>query len=547
VTFANSNGVSFGYNNGVITATVTPGAAAGIAAIQVLNSTYTSGTVGLINSNGISFGSAAGGVTASYTVPTVPGATVFSNANNVTFGLAGSTVTASASSPAATSLSFSNANNVTFGIVGSTITASASGAGGGGGAAISAAGNSISNGTAVFSNANGVSFGMAGSTITAQVAAAAQSATVNIQSQSTGQSSSSAYALSNLAFAGYGIISVGNSGGTIQISGPQTTNFANLSISAGTASAFLGSIVFSNGNGVSFGLNGSTITASAAGGGGGGVNAGVSNIGNTAGSTGTVSTGNVVFVGSGAISLSQSTGAAGSAATVSILGPATSSLVGVGQVSISSAGSTISVIGGPQLSFFNAAPFDVTGVSQLGQGSIQFYPINDPEPFSASRAYAFASITILSSAGSSNAGVISQYFGLYTRNGSTLSLASSGSQSYQFSNTSNNSFASISGMRQISVPLAVNYTGGDIWVAAMSLTSSTANNFFTASNLIAQPLITGAIQGLIGEAFANSKQQVPGQGFFSTTSAALPASVAFSQITGSNLQLVPVMFANFTA
>ena len=44
VTFSNSNGVSFGLSNGVLTATVTPGAAAGIAAIGAGASTMTNGT-----------------------------------------------------------------------------------------------------------------------------------------------------------------------------------------------------------------------------------------------------------------------------------------------------------------------------------------------------------------------------------------------------------------------------------------------------------------------------------------------------------------------
>lgn len=44
----------------------------------------------------------------------------------------------------------------------------------------------------------------------------------------------------------------------------------NLTVSAGTASGAVQSLVFSNSNGVTFGLSGSTITASAAGGGGGG-------------------------------------------------------------------------------------------------------------------------------------------------------------------------------------------------------------------------------------------------------------------------------------
>jgi hypothetical protein len=115
-----------------------------------------------------------------------------------------------------------------------------------------------------------------------------------------------------------GSITLNSAGLQLSLSGA-TAAPSPVNISAGTTSNNLASIVFSNSNGVSFGLNGSTITASAAGG-GGGIGAGVSNLGNTAGSTGTVTTGNVVFVGSNGITLSQSTGAAGSAATITILG-----------------------------------------------------------------------------------------------------------------------------------------------------------------------------------------------------------------------------------
>jgi hypothetical protein len=56
VTFANSNGVSFGLSNGVMTATVTPGAAAGVGAVVAGTQTLTSGTLSFGDSNGISFG-----------------------------------------------------------------------------------------------------------------------------------------------------------------------------------------------------------------------------------------------------------------------------------------------------------------------------------------------------------------------------------------------------------------------------------------------------------------------------------------------------------
>lgn len=142
---------------------------------------------------------------------------------------------------------------------------------------------------------------------------------------------------------------VGGGPNTLWVNAPNA-GAGNVTFSAGAASAGLASIVFSNSNGVSFGLNGSTITATVSAG-GGGIGGGVSNLGNTAGSTGTVTTGNIVFVGSGPISLSQSTGAAGSAATISINAPATSSIVGASGAVVSTNGSTISV-GQGVLSYF---------------------------------------------------------------------------------------------------------------------------------------------------------------------------------------------------
>jgi len=56
VVFSNSNGISFGLNNGTLTATVTPGAAAGVAAASAGTQNQTSGTLNFVNSNGITIG-----------------------------------------------------------------------------------------------------------------------------------------------------------------------------------------------------------------------------------------------------------------------------------------------------------------------------------------------------------------------------------------------------------------------------------------------------------------------------------------------------------
>lgn len=716
VVFSNSNGVSFGLNtNGVITATVVPGAAAGIAAIQASNTTYTSGTVVFSNSNGISFGSTAGGgITASYTVPaatvfsnsnnvsfglagstitatatvpigigaaaagtqtqtsgslvfsnsngvtfgmsnssvvtasyTVPGATVFSNSNNVSFGLAGSTVTATATvqigigaaaagSQTQTSGSllfsnsngvtfgmsnssvvtasytvpgatvFSNSNNVSFGLAGSTVTATATFAGGAGGVALSAAGSSQSGGTVVFSNSNGLSFGMNGSTVTGSYTQAAQtnqSLGVYGLSQTTGQSSSSTYDARSLSFAGYGIISIGQSGGSIQISAPGTTSFAAFSagltnsgntsgntglvqnqlvfvgtngitlsgstnassmtitisgntagaggaaISAGTQSTGGGTVVFSNSNNVTFGMsNSSVVTASFSA-------TQISSVGmyalgnTTQNSSTTLDQRTLSFNALGAMTMGYSNG------SIQVSAPATSSISGTGLVSVAVNGSTISIgAANKQLSFFQPLPMQSTLATQYGIGSVQVYAAPNAFPFSASRADIFATLSCSALALSTEAQTLSLFIGLYSLNGSTLSLASSGSQSYAWTNSSNNSNASISGMRRFSAPFNANYTGGfDLFVGVMSNTTFVNTNGVSISNVVVPVGPGQQLQGLIGQVPANSMQFVPGQGIFSTTSAAMPVSMALSAISGvgSGGNLVdnysPVLFANVTA
>jgi len=159
----------------------------------------------------------------------------------------------------------------------------------------------------------------------------------------TTQSSSGTVALSSMIFAGAGIASVGVTNGSVVVSVP-----------------------------------------SGGGAGDGGVFAGVSNLGNTAGSTGTVSTGNFVLVGGSNISLSQSTGAAGSAATVTINAPNSSSLVGVSPVGISTNGSTISVSMAPASAYVPFPLGNNTTFSSLGQNTLymQHFILDKPISFS---------------------------------------------------------------------------------------------------------------------------------------------------------------------
>ena len=303
------------------------------------------------NSNNVSFSTAGSIVVGSASFP-AQSSLVYSNSNNVSFGIAGSTLTASASFPAQTSLSYSNLNGLTFGIAGSTLTGSytvPSTAGLISKVNISAGTTSNNLTNFVFSNSNGISFGLNGSTITAS---AAGGGSVNISAGTTSNN------LTNFVFSNSNNFSFGLSGSTITGSytvptqtnqtigiylngntfgaassatidarsltlsaqqnifvglaaGSVILNALPMTFSAGTTSGSLNNIIFSNSNGVSFGLNGSTITGSVP---------ALSSLSAT-----------------GAVSISSNGN------TISIGAPAVSSLSATGIISISSNGSTISI------------------------------------------------------------------------------------------------------------------------------------------------------------------------------------------------------------
>lgn len=373
-TFTNSNNVTFGLSNNIITASASFAGGGNISIYAGTNS-LNSGSLSFVNSNGISFGMDTNGdVSASYTMPSVTDlqATslmsnylgtnytshthtqtnfVFSNSNGIGFGTNGSTVTASYTSPtdyfssnqssllqqtslmsnyldtgytshthtqsvqtqnaisvqgSTGNISFGNANGISFGANNSTITASYTVPND----YISSSQSSLfqqtslmsnylgtaytshthSNSQYVFSNGNGVTFGTNGSTITASVAtnylttAAQSNQVVNSLNGSTGQISlnvgSSLSASSNGSSITFGLASnistylqtTGNYLTTAQPVGAYLTTamqsnaatISNIKLSAGTASNNLSAVTFSDSNGVTFGLNGSVITASVA-------------------------------------------------------------------------------------------------------------------------------------------------------------------------------------------------------------------------------------------------------------------------------------------
>jgi len=279
----------------------------------------------------------------------------------------------------------------------------------------------------------------------------------------TTQSSSGTSPANSILFRGEGVASVGVTNGSVVISVPSGGGgITNINVSAGTTSQNLSNLVFSDSNGVSFGLNGSTITGSVNAGGGGGT---VSN-------------------------------------------------------------------NFPPFCFGNS-----TAVGQIGNATVAVQPLFVPSDAHFDRVIMQISNTVSTSSNSSHAGNITFRVGLYTKNASTLSLASSGSQTYQWTNTSNNSTSVLNGLRVISCPLLATLTPGQYWLAIWSRTSTTNANWFTMSQC-AITVSSNVFSHSFMVATNTSIALVPGMGRFNASSTNLPVSMAFSNITHAALRTV---------
>lgn len=586
VSFANSNGVTFGVSGNTVTATVNPGPAAGIGGIIAGTQTLTSQSLNFVNSNGISFGlSNSTNLTASY---------------NSTSGAGVGTTFAGVNISGSMTLNTAGLNLSLSGLSGGT------GGGGTGPVNISVVGQtSASVNTLNFNGQNGVSF----SFNTNNFNLYAQAPPMSIIGNTSGTP-----ALMNtgtFVFAGGPNITLSQVLNSVTISGA-TVAGAPVNFSAGASSGNLGSVVFSNANGVSFGLSGSTITASAAGGTGGGANTatgyaagnstqnssgtwpissmvvsgdgmisagftgntlvisgpataaftqfsgGMSTGGNTAGSTG-MATAQLMLVGGSNITLSGSSSLG--SVTISIIGGAggtgggaTSSLVGTSGLSISSAGATISVQPFP-ISRSIWPEGNITPVTAPSNAlvSLQYWPCANL--ISASRLDALMSISMGSSATNNTAALaISAYGAIYTRNANTLSTMASGSMQATYSyasNTAGATYLQAPAMRPISVPLNIVATPGEYYVAFNLITATSSIGTATTSFAPAISLMGGnAIQTAVpyaefGSATQSTLGLYSGMGVFTGVTTGMPATIALSNVvqTGSSLSAANYAFA----
>jgi hypothetical protein len=550
VTFADSNGISFGLNASTVTATVRTNYASSSHshAASAANGSFAFDTLSFSNANGVSFGTSAGNaVTASVAAQT--------NQTGGIYVTAQSTGQSSSSTYDLRTLSIIPDGIVSAGWSNGSFRISATQSN----QAFSAGAASSTFQTLTFQDSNGLSFSNnAGAIRVSYTRNAASNAIQSVGSATGSGTNTSRFAADDHVHAGVfsvGVSNVGNSAGdtrvdvgrfvfagganitlsqataanalnTVSIVGPaagetRLTAYAVSNTTQSTSGTIpLSSLQFQGAGIASVGVsNGSVIVSVPAGGGGGdgGVFAGVSTGGNTAGSTGTVSTGNFVLVGSNGITLSQSTAAAGSHATVTIVGPAFNSR------------------------FWNGHNVNTQNVA-MSNSFVSIVPFTLAHPYVASNLKIGGSINVATAANASSAYVdVSVSAVLYSRNVSTLSSILSASQSYTAS-FSSNATGSITGIQEFTVTHAATtlFQGSEYFWAIHVSTTNTATggaNTTALGNTMSMVVLQSSGQNNqmrpFGAGTDNTRGAILGQGMIST--GATRATIAFSDytVTGS--------------
>lgn len=208
ISFSNANGISFytSAGNAVVGTVKTDYQSSNANYLTSQNAQAVSGSNGSFSFQTVTFGSSNGmhfyttnnSIVGSYTVPTIPGATVFSNSNNVSFGLNGSTVTATAT--------FAQSQDPINLYAVSNTTQSSSGA-----ANVSALS---------FAGAGVASVGITGNSVLISVPAGGAAGTQSLYAVSNTTQSTSGTYTNGLSFHGAGAASVGISNGSVVISVP---------------------------------------------------------------------------------------------------------------------------------------------------------------------------------------------------------------------------------------------------------------------------------------------------------------------------------------
>lgn len=390
-------------------------------------------------------------------------------------------------------LAFSNASNVTFSLStaanAATVFASVA-AGGGGGItafALSNAASSVMATGLTYSNANGFSFLLS----TAAGNAATLSGSYTVPSIA---GLISAFALTNAAS------SVAAT--RLELSNANGFSFLlSTGASVGTLSGSFSSLSFSNLNGVTFGIAGSTLTASAR------PDIGVvSHIGGNVASSVT----QLAFSNASNVTFSLSTAA--NAATVI---------------------ASVAAAGG--LTYSGLTPFaeGVIVATTMPNNNFMVAPLGAMPAWQFDRVILGGSFSHASNSTCQN--TLNVGYGLYTRNGSSLSLVHSNTTSYAFTGSGTvGNYSLFSNFRQFSIARTATMAASNYWVAVgWSLSTSSQAAMTAGLGMISQNFSVNI--GFMNVSAPVSQQLDIGRGIVSSTTWQPPDAIAINAITGSGV------------
>lgn len=488
----------------------------------------TSGTSGTVNrgivfagGNNVTVSQSVNASSATVTIAAASQTVQTQNLHNVT--LSGNTAGVIAQVSSGT-LTLAGGNNVTLSQNGNAVTISAGAGGGGGGIALANSQATFSSGTANLLEGGGA--------ITIASSAGGQSFKFSVPQTSS--------------LSATGAFSISTNGSTISMGVPAfSAGMSTLGNTAGTTGLVTNRLVFAGGNNITLSQStdggGNTISISAGASGAGGVA--------LANSQATYTSGTVnLLEGGGAITIASSAG--GQSFKVSV--PQTSSLSATGLVNISTNGSTISIgvpTQLPTVSRFEYPEGHFGPLSTVAQGSLSINQMYVPFNVTGTALRIGGSLSGLTNTSVTTASAnVSLWVGIYTLNGSTLSLASSGSANngFQWSQSnSSNSNTSINGMRFMSAPINVNMTPGQYWMAAVisSATTYTGASYTLYGNSNVPNAAGGAALASIGVNTTAAREVMLFQGIYTAATAAGPASMGSAQINGTSAS--NVLRANF--
>lgn len=380
-----------------------------------------------------------------------------------------------------------------------------------------AVGNTASTSTSTLLDARTVSFRGAGIASVGYSAGSIIISASSLQSNQAGSmfvgggpttgATSTTYDARTLSFSGgpgANGISIGFAAGQVQIFGAGTVaSWGAVSQTTGPSSSStmnVQGVTVAGMGGVSVGYsNGSLIISGAAGGAGGGVAA--------AAGTQTATSGTVIWANSNGISFGMS---GSSQITASYTVPAA-------QTDFTQ-------------KFF--APFieAQATIGQHGNGQLHMHPLPEVPNFQFDRMVFDLTVNASTNTATAGSATLSMWAGFYTRNASTLSLLVSSSTSLVMSQSNNTSSSvSYNGPRLMTLGWTTTISKQDLWLGIMSSSSTSSAARFGVSQYLVNDLTDG-MSGLLGQSSNSTVQEALGMGYYSTTSGALPGSIAFSQI-----------------